>query len=445
MRSAYVSRRILVADDEPLVSETISRLIRAQFGCHVTTVSNGPDALGLLAQESFDLVLTDMLMPGVHGVDLIVEILRVAPQSAVVVMTAHPGEFPYVKVVTAGAADFLIKPYQPVELEAKLVRIFKELDLRAELARDKERILQDMQAMEKARAAQAAAEVKYQSLFELSMNGMVLATQETYLIHDANFAFCELSGRSRDQLTNQSLLDLIDPYERGRFSQGLALLSEGGRGTLGDMILVQPGGRQVYLDVSVTFITATNESFVLLAFKDVTQQRELQTQLTDLAQRDSLTGLFNKRNFYTRLEGAVVKSRRATDSSIVLMFIDLDNFKHCNDTYGHQTGDSLLSRVGEIILKQVRGASDESFRYGGDEFAILVVGVSAEIAARIAERVRSQFEAGECYGTSMSIGIAAYRDGMNVEAFVEAADQALYKAKSSGKNTVHVAEYATGI
>ena len=441
MRPEYTTRRILVADDEPMVADTISRLIGAQFGCYVKSVSSGNEALAALAAEPFDLALTDMLMPGVHGVELIEKMLEVAPHCSVVVMTAHPGEFPYVKVVNAGAADFLIKPYQPVELEAKIVRVFKEVDLRAELARDKERILHDMQAMEKARAAQAAAEVKYQSLFELSMNGMVLASQESYLIHDANHAFCELSGRTRDDLLNHSLLDLIDAYERGRFNQGLTLLVEnfGGRGTLSDMILIQPGGRQVFLDVSVTFITVIDESLVLLAFKDVTQQREMQMELTDMAQRDSLTGLLNKRTFYTRIEGAVGRARRSTEP-ICLMFIDLDNFKRCNDTFGHQTGDSLLTRVGEIILKQVRGKSDESFRYGGDEFAVLVVGVAPDIAGKIAERIRAGFEAGERHGTSMSIGIASYQDGMSVDAFVEAADQALYKAKSNGKNTVHIAD-----
>lgn len=435
------ARRILVADDEPIVSETIKRMIRNQFDCDVVTASDGSEVLELLAKESFDLVLTDMLMPGLHGVDLIKRIQQAAPRVAILVMTAHPEEFPYVHVVKAGAADFLLKPYQPVELEAKIMRIFKELELREELARDKEHILHDMQEMEKARAAQALAELKYHSLFELSMNGMVLTSQDTYRIVDVNGAFCELCGRPRENLLDQSLFDLIDPYERGRFQQGLALLAQGGRGTLSDMILVQPTGRQVYLDVSVTFITVAEESLVLLAFKDVTQQREIQMQLTDIAQHDSLTGLLNKRTFHMRLEGAVSRARRSGESA-VLMVIDLDNFKRCNDSFGHQTGDHLLGRVGEVILKQVRGASDESFRYGGDEFAVLVVNTSLEIAAKIGERIRREFQAGECYGTTMSIGVAAYANGMEAGAFLDAADQALYKAKSQGKNMIQVSRAA---
>lgn len=438
MRSEFTTRRVLIADDEPLVAETISRLVHSRFGCFVATVSDGASEIELLSKEHFDLVLTDMLMPGLHGVELIHEIVKTAPRCAVFVMTAHPGEFPYVSVINAGAADFLIKPYHPDELEAKIVRIFKELELRAELASEKERILHDMREMKKARTAQAVAEVKYQTLFNLSMDGMVLASQDDYRIREANVAFCELSGRGRDQLLNQSLLDLIDPYERGRFKQGLTLLSEGGRGTLSDMILIQPAGRQLYLDVSVTFISSSLETFVLLAFKDVTQQRETQMQLTDMAQKDSLTGLYNKRSFNTRLESAIARARRNAEP-VALMFIDLDNFKLCNDTFGHQTGDTLLGRVGRVILKQVRGASDESFRYGGDEFAILIVGVTLEIAAKIGERVRAEYEAGECFGTTMSIGITAYESGMDSETFVGAADRALYKAKSKGKNTVHVA------
>ncbi len=122
-----------------------------------------------------------------------------------------------------------------------------------------------------------------------------------------------------------------------------------------------------------------------------------------------------------------------------LLFIDLDGFKSCNDRYGHHTGDKLLRLVGGLIRANVRADGDEGFRYGGDEFAVLLPGAPVTIGARVGERIRSQLEDAENFDTTMSIGIAPYHKGMTASAFARAADKALYTAKSRGKNTIHIA------
>jgi diguanylate cyclase (GGDEF)-like protein len=194
----------------------------------------------------------------------------------------------------------------------------------------------------------------------------------------------------------------------------------------------------VWADISVTYMDVLSQQLISLVFKDVTERREVEQDLADAAQRDSLTGLLNKRTFLTTLAGAISRAQNE-NLSVVLVFIDLDNFKKCNDNHGHQAGDKLLTSVGQLITHSIRKGGDLGFRYGGDEFGVLLMGATIEVAQRIAERMRGDFQALETYGTSMSIGVAEYKHNMSVSTLVSAADAALYRAKALGKNTVCVA------
>jgi diguanylate cyclase (GGDEF)-like protein len=163
----------------------------------------------------------------------------------------------------------------------------------------------------------------------------------------------------------------------------------------------------------------------------------VQQRLAEIASKDGITGLLNPRTFHTHIEGTVARLRtRLAPTTLVL--IDIDNFKHCNDTYGHQQGDELLQRVGDLILESIR-KGDQGYRYGGDEFAILLHGADATIGSRVGERLRTVYIEGESFGTSMSVGVAQYQPGMDARDFVRAADKALYEAKGAGKNQIHVA------
>jgi diguanylate cyclase (GGDEF)-like protein len=118
--------------------------------------------------------------------------------------------------------------------------------------------------------------------------------------------------------------------------------------------------------------------------------------------------------------------------------MDLDNFKQCNDTYGHQTGDEVLRTLGGIIRRSVRAHTDEGFRFGGDEFAVILFGATAEVGGNIAERMRAEFVAGSTYGTTISIGVVQYARPKSASEFIGQADEALYAAKANGKNTIVV-------
>lgn len=417
-QAEYVDYRVLIADDQESITALVYRLVSTRLGCQVCVATNGDQVLKYMAEQPIDVLITDMMMPGTHGTELVEQVKSMQPDTAIIVMTGYSTDFPYVEVIQAGACDFLSKPFAHAELEAKLIRIFRERAL----------IKQWM-----------VAENKYRSLFELSAFGMVLLHDKTHLIVDANHAFRELCGLGASALLNKSILDLFEATDRMRLEQWLAICSRSGGGTMGDLIMTSAEGKQLHVDISTTFIEAENERNVFLSFKDVTGKSEIESRLAEVAQKDELTGLYNKRSFQTRIEWAVENAQNL-GTPVSLLLIDLDNFKRCNDTYGHPVGDILLRNVGEVIEKSIRiSTQDEGFRCGGDEFTVILHGADAEASNRVAQRMQSQFARLETYGTTMSIGIAVYRDNMPVNTFIRLADEALYKAKDEGKNTIAIA------
>lgn len=157
------------------------------------------------------------------------------------------------------------------------------------------------------------------------------------------------------------------------------------------------------------------------------------------AVQDGLTGLWTKRHFLLEARQAIEAARRYGDP-LSLIMVDVDHFKKVNDTYGHVTGDKVLQGVAEILRKKVRGGS--AYRYGGEEMAVLLPKADLAAAARAAERLRAAVEARKIAGirVTASFGVAQWDPSMaDPAAFVERADQALYRAKEAGRNRVETA------
>jgi diguanylate cyclase (GGDEF)-like protein len=177
----------------------------------------------------------------------------------------------------------------------------------------------------------------------------------------------------------------------------------------------------------------------LWLFQDVTRERQTADQLIYLAERDALTGLYNRHRFNEELARMIADAQRHS-SRVALLFLDLDDFKYINDTFGHRAGDAMLIRVAGEMAGQVR--RNELFaRLGGDEFAILVPEISEEMLRVLAERithsiaqVRFQYE-GQSLRLTSSLGIAVFPEHAdNAEDLIARADTAMYQAKEAGKN-----------
>ena len=284
IQTDYKEESILIVDDDPTVNRVLEDLLSA-LTFSADSATNGPQAIEKLKQKEFTFILVDMKMPDMDGFELIRRIGEAFPDLSVIAMTGYTDEYRYVDIINAGASDFIKKPIQLQELEAKIRRIINERNLRKELSR-----------------------------------------------------------------------------------------------------------------LSIT---------------------------------DSLTGLYNQRHFYKRLKEEVVRARRQR-TALSLILLDLDNFKAFNDSHGHLAGDQTLRNAGRLIHKSIRQGVDSGYRYGGDEFAIILIDADLTIARDIGRRIQDSFKADGTVTASM--GFVKYSQTMSIKDFVAQADRELYRAKENGRN-----------
>jgi diguanylate cyclase (GGDEF)-like protein len=178
--------------------------------------------------------------------------------------------------------------------------------------------------------------------------------------------------------------------------------------------------------------------------KNLEEIQRQRLQLENQVIRDALTGLYNRRYLDERLDRDLIRAKRY-GFPISLAMIDLDHFKHVNDTYGHRAGDEVLKSLGALLQSTSR-EGDIPCRYGGEEFVVVLPRMPLATAMKRAEQWREAFDRQKVHygdveiGTTMSIGLATYPDhAANADALIDCADRALYRAKSSGRNRLVVA------
>ena len=187
---------------------------------------------------------------------------------------------------------------------------------------------------------------------------------------------------------------------------------------------------------------------LVLRLKRVLKERELNQErfhmlekLKELSITDGLTKLYNSRHFYDQLKGEIERFNRY-GHQLSLLLLDIDHFKDFNDTYGHLEGDKVLVRIAKIIRSCLR-KMDTAYRYGGEEFTIILPGTHGEEARTVAERLRAAVAA-EDFGPdpssklkiTISIGVTQYRKSEEIPSFVRRADKAMYQSKQAGRNRV---------
>jgi two-component system cell cycle response regulator len=163
-------------------------------------------------------------------------------------------------------------------------------------------------------------------------------------------------------------------------------------------------------------------------------ERNTRQELNRLSITDSLTGLYNQRHFYVRLKEEMVRSKRQK-YNLALILLDLDDFKQYNDCFGHLAGDKLLQKVGQVISNSVRQDVDSGYRYGGDEFAVILIDADAAIAEMMSLRIRNGIV--KTCGLTASGGYAVFSDSWSAEELVAEADKRLYECKDQGKKEIH--------
>jgi len=306
-------------------------------------------------------------------------------------------------------------------------------------------IQSDITATKELELALARSEGLYRSVLSSMREGVILQDADG-VIKAANPAAERILGLRRDQATGrtsadpawQSIREDESPYPAEEHPAMLALKA-GVQVDEAVMGLRRPSGELVWIAINARPVRDPDGSVrgVVTTFVDVSERKQRADAVRRAAETDFLTGLRNRYAMDRSLREAVARAGRYGEDLAVL-FLDIDHFKQVNDRYGHDVGDLTLSSVAAAVAGALR-AGDQAARWGGEEFIVAAYRADRAAALALAERLRQAVAALklETAGSvTVSLGVALYRDGDDLDSLVGRADKALYEAKAAGRNRV---------
>lgn len=419
--SAAAPATLLIADDNADMRSYLRDLLSEAGHC-VHTTSNGDEALAASLALAPDLILADVMMPGMDGFALL-KALRERPQTSglpIILLSARAGEEARIEGLAAGADDYLVKPFHARELVARI-------DGTLRLARARRDATEALR--------QAAA------VFNNTSEAILVTDSERNIV-SVNGAYTKISGFTMDEVRGKNpRLQKSGRHDNAFYEQLWQNLEHNGHWQ-GEMWNRRKNG-EIYPsweNISVVKDEQGRVANYVSIFSDISAIKAAEEQLRQLAHCDSLTGLPNRLMFANALSKTLKRAPRH-QKKVALLFLDLDRFKLINDTLGHAAGDELLQEVARRLQRCVRD-EDLVARLGGDEFTIVleeinepedVSAVARKIIVALAEPI---FIQQRNIVTSTSIGISIYpTDADNAEDLAKAADAAMYRAKARGRNT----------
>ncbi len=289
----------------------------------------------------------------------------------------------------------------------------------------------------------AAAELRFRTAFEAAPIGMALSDLEGRFIQ-VNDALCAITGYTREELEEMGFAELSHPSDLMRDEEMMRSLLSGEQSTFWmEKRFVDVVGQVVMVAVHATLVRAADGTpqHFLGQIQDVSERVRYEAQLQHMADHDPLTGLLNRRSFERELNQHIARVERYGPEGAALV-LDIDRFKHINDTLGHNVGDELIVKVAQTLRTRLRD-SDVLARLGGDEFAVLMprggVEEAQQVAASVLAAVRDQSvltAAGRRRPITASIGIALFGESerLSAEDVLVNADLAMYDAKEAGRD-----------
>jgi diguanylate cyclase (GGDEF)-like protein/PAS domain S-box-containing protein len=377
-----------------------------------------------LAGDSISVILLDMEMSDAQGLKTAKRLLATAPHIPLVVLAGEDGEPMALQAIEEGADDYLIKgQIEPHELMRALRNAMAH------------KIVEESLFIEKERATVTLN----------SIGDGVICTEISGNISFINPAAERMTGWLLKDASGQPMakvFQIVDPTTRETIPNPMEKsVAQNRIGHLPlNCLLVGRSGQEIFIEDSVAPIHDRKGLITgaVIIFRDINRTRTLTGRVAHLAEHDALTGLPNRLLLNDRMGQAIALARRHK-YQIALLFLDLDNFKHVNDTLGHPAGDILLQSVANRLLACVR-APDTVSRLGGDEFVVLLPEVKkSEDAAIMARRVLQTVMQPHSIDHHMlyvtgSIGVSIFpSDGLDAETLIKNADTAMYQAKENGR------------
>jgi diguanylate cyclase (GGDEF)-like protein/PAS domain S-box-containing protein len=476
--SAGSGHAILMVDDTPANLAVLAHILEER-GDRVLVAQDGEEALQRARFAPPDLILLDIMMPGIDGFETCrrlkaQEALRDVP---VIFMTALSDSGDKLRAFAAGGVDYVTKPFH---IEEVLARINTHLALRTahrrlaeqnrllhaeiglrqqaesylqhayemleervaertqELARSNKLLLEQIRERTRIEDSLRKSEKRMRRLIDSNIIGIYFWEPDGR-VSEANDAFLRLVGYTQEEVKEGKVRwDALTPPEYGgQTARAMEELRRTGSFAPYEKEYLRKDGSRVPVLIGGAMFASrllSGVSFVL----DLSERKHAEERIRYMADHDALTGLPNRALLQDRLQQAVAHAQRS-HTQVALLFIDLDYFKHINDSLGHQIGDCLLRAVAERLLHCVR-EGDTVARLGGDEFvlALPLIGESTDVAL-VAQKVLDAMDQPIHCGdhelhVSASIGISLFPpDGKDVEMLMRAADTAMYYAKERGR------------
>lgn len=453
--------RILIIDDDQILRKTLADILRIK-GYEPLTAADGETGLAMLAADRVNLVLLDLGLPGIPGLEVLARIKAKSPLTGVIILTGMATIDSAVEATNRGAFSYLVKPYEIDQLINSIRRAIEKQQAEEEIV---EHHIELKRMNAELKTLHEISEAINQTL---DMNELVNLLLRV-LVQTRIFPF-ELRGGiflvNDGKMRLASFINLpeivLKPCQE--ICQGLCLCGQAL--VTGDIVIsrdtadtgvyalchpdTEPHGRiiiplkavnTVVGLLSLYTVPGTEVSDGLKQFLVslgslmgiAINNARLYEEAKSVSLHDPLTGLANRRFLQIQLEKSFRAAKRYHEKLSVVM-LDIDYFKLYNDTRGHQEGDQLLTRLAEILLKGMREA-DYVFRYGGEEFLCVLPETGLATACEAAERLRRAVQVET--DVTISLGVATFTADMpDKETLVRKADEALYRAKERGRNRV---------
>jgi two-component system cell cycle response regulator len=437
---------ILVVDDAPENRTLLSRIL-SKDGYSVRTANNGAEAIQTALESPPDLILLDISMPVMDGIDACAQ-LKLDERTRdipVIFISAMDDIENKMNAFGAGGVDYILKPFNIKEIRARLNTHLGILRLRTQL-----------QAANRELAERIEELTRSQQLLherERKLDAFVKAMPNLSFIYDQDGRYLEILANETsllralpEDMKGRLLSDLMPPQEAKLMLDAIHQTIETGQTQLVEYKIPVLAGGEHWFEGRIALMEKDDagQSKVVFIAVEISERVRLYQEVQRLAMHDPLTGCFNRRHFLILTSQELDRSLRYK-RPLSLLMLDIDHFKDFNDSYGHPIGDQILCALVELCQSQMRNV-DIVGRYGGEEFLILVPETNLEGARKMAERLRTKIEktkvdtpAGKL-SLTVSIGVASIETELEqeqtVDSLIQRADQAVYAAKAAGRNCV---------
>jgi len=414
---------ILFVEDEPEVRFELKRFLQ-RYSSHVITAGNGEEGLKLFKTHTPDIVISDIKMPKMNGIDMAKEIKKLVPSQTIIFTTAHSDNNYFLEAIEMQVDGYILKPVDLGLLKKKINDFNKNIVLKREKSLY-ESILDDIAQMQDIMLA-----VYDENRLPIFYNKKLLSflgyeSLEIFLTQYNSLSKKFESNEDCYFSENPNEVQWIEAIKDIEVDKRIVSM----RGT--DML------ESKFFLVSLSDKTQSNN--IIVTFSEVTSIVKKKKRYKQNAYTDELTQIDNRAKFNILFDEAIQSSKeKQTPLSIVLL--DIDNFKHINDSYGHIVGDKILKMFTTLILDNIR-VEDSFSRWGGEEFVLLLSDTALQNAKDIAENLRlviEKFDFNIDKNLTCSFGVTVGDEGDTSESLFERVDKALYKAKNSGRNRVVV-------